>query len=374
MTTTRDRQVLELARARRPDPASAPALTRHRGGSGQPLVLLHGLGLSWRSWQPVLDALEDRHDVVAIDLPGFGESPPLPDGVAPTPGRLADAVESELDRLGLDAPALVGNSLGGWVALELARRGRAARAVVISPSGLESPLERALVIALNEQMRLRARFGAPLGQWLTAPALARVMLFGGLRSQPWRLSPDAAVRDLHDFGYSPGFQSTLGSTVASRAAMWLGEIEVPVRVAYGTLDLMLGVFTAPRFAAAIPVAELSRCQHSDTSRCSTIQSSWPERSSTSPLTPGRRHDERPPGRHVLRPGRAGRACAGGDQQHPPHSRERPAELEPSLNPRLGLCDPFGRTARLRGRGRDGSTRAPRVTAVRCRHPPTVPPP
>ena len=232
------------------------ALTRHRGGSGPPLVLVHGLGLSWRSWRPVLDALEGRHDVVAIDLPGFGESPPLPHGAAPTPTRLADAVESELDRLGLDAPALVGNSLGGWVALELARRGRAARAVVISPSGLESPPERALVIALNEQMRLRARFGVPLGQWLTGTALARTMLFGGLRSQPWRLTPDAAARDLHDFGYSPGFQSTLSSTVATRAAMRLGEIDVPVRVAYGTLDLMLGVFTAPRFAAAIPRAEL----------------------------------------------------------------------------------------------------------------------
>ena len=156
----------------------------------------------------------------------------------------------------MDRPALVGNSLGGWLTLELARRGRATRAVVISPSGLESPPERALVIALNEQMRLRARLGAPLGRWLTAPALARVMLFGGLRSQPWRLSPDAAGGDLDDFGYSPGLQSTLRSTVASRAPMWLGEIEVPVRVAYGTLDLMLGVFTAPRFAAAIPRAEL----------------------------------------------------------------------------------------------------------------------
>jgi pimeloyl-ACP methyl ester carboxylesterase len=52
-----------------------PVLTRHRGGSGPPLV--------------------------AIDLPGFGESPPLRDGAAPTPTRLADAVESELDRLGL---------------------------------------------------------------------------------------------------------------------------------------------------------------------------------------------------------------------------------------------------------------------------------
>lgn len=256
MTATSESQVLAVARGRRPNPGGAVALTRHRGGSGQPLVLVHGLGLSWRSWQPVLDALEDRHDVVAIDLPGFGESPPLPDGSAPTPTRLADAVESELDRLSLDTPALVGNSLGGWVALELARRGRAARAVVISPSGLESPPERAFVIAVNEQMRIRARLGAPLGRWLTAPALARVMLFGGLRSQPWRLSPDAAARDLHDFGYSPGFQSTLSSTVATRAAMWLGEIQVPVRVAYGTLDLMLGVFTAPRFAAAIPRAEL----------------------------------------------------------------------------------------------------------------------
>ncbi len=237
MTTTSESQFSAVARRRRRDPDAAPALTRHRGGSGQPLVLVHGLGLSWRSWQPVLDALEDRHDVVAIDLPGFGESLPLPDGAAPTPTRLADAVESELDRLGLDAPALVGNSLGGWVALELARRGRAARAVVISPSGLESPVERAL-------------------QWLTGTAANRVMLFGGLRSQPWRLAPEAAARDLDDFAYSPGFQATLSSTVATRAAMRLGEIDVPVRVAYGTLDLMLGVFTAPRFAAAIPRAEL----------------------------------------------------------------------------------------------------------------------
>jgi pimeloyl-ACP methyl ester carboxylesterase len=252
MSITSEIPVMAEAHGRR----RAPALTGHRGGSGPPLVLVHGLGFSWRSWQPVLDALELRHDVVAIDLPGFGESPPLPDGVAPTPTRLADAVESELNRLGLEAPAVVGNSLGGWVALELARRGRTARTVVISPSGLESPPERAFVIALNETMRLRALFGAPLGRWLTAPALARVMLFGALRSQPQRLSPDAAVCDLHDFGYSPGFQSTLRSTVATRAPIWLGEIRAPVRVAFGTLDLMLGVFTAPRFAAAIPGAEL----------------------------------------------------------------------------------------------------------------------
>jgi pimeloyl-ACP methyl ester carboxylesterase len=256
MTSTTDTQVLAAARGGRAEPVGPPMLARHRGGGGPPLVLLHGLGLSWRSWQPVLDALEVCHDVVAVDLPGFGESPPLPDGAAPTATRLADAVEAELDRLGWEAPAVVGNSLGGWVALELARRGRAERAVVISPSGLESPPERAFVIAVNELMRLRARFGAPLGRWLTAPPLARIALFGGLRGRPWRLSADAGVCDLRDFGYSPGFQSTLRSTVATSAPMWLGEIRVPVRVAYGALDLMLGVFTAPRFAAAIPGAEL----------------------------------------------------------------------------------------------------------------------
>ena len=255
MTTSTESKVLAVPRTRLRSPGGGPKLTRHRGGTGQPLVLVHGLGLSWRSWQPVLDALEGSHDVVAIDLPGFGDSPP-PDRAALSPARLADAVESEIDRLGLESPAVVGNSLGGWVALELAQRGRAARAVVISPSGLESPPERAVVIALNELMRLRARLGAPLGRWLTGPALARVMLFGGLRSQPWRLSPDAAAGDLRDFGYSPGFQSALSSSVATRAPMWLGEIAVPVRVVFGMLDLMLGVFSAPRFAAAIPDAEL----------------------------------------------------------------------------------------------------------------------
>jgi pimeloyl-ACP methyl ester carboxylesterase len=98
-------------------------LTQYRGGGGRPLVLLHGLGLSWRSWRPVLPALEARHDVTALDLPGFGASAPLDRGVRPTPRALADAVAGELDRLGLDAPIVVGNSLGGWIALELARAG-----------------------------------------------------------------------------------------------------------------------------------------------------------------------------------------------------------------------------------------------------------
>jgi pimeloyl-ACP methyl ester carboxylesterase len=232
------------------------ALALERGGEGPPLVLLHGLGLSRRCWWPVRELLEQHHDVVAVDLPGFGESPSLREGDAPSPTRLADVLEHEIQRLGLVAPALVGNSLGGWIALELVRRGCASCAVAIAPSGLETPPERAYVIALNELMRTRARMSAPFAHQLTVSPTARTVLFGGLRSRPWRLPPGAGERDLREFGCSPGFQSALRASVGTRFPVGLNEIRAPVRIAYGTLDFMLGALTAPRFAAAIPGAEL----------------------------------------------------------------------------------------------------------------------
>ena len=133
------------------------SLALDRGGTGPPLVLVHGLGLDRRCWSPVREALQQHHDVVAVDLPGFGKSRALPTGDTPTPTRLADVLEHDIDRLGLAAPAVIGNSLGGWVALELARRGRASCVVAIAPSGLETPAERSYVIALNELMRLTSK-------------------------------------------------------------------------------------------------------------------------------------------------------------------------------------------------------------------------
>src|SRR5688500_1629941 len=102
--------------------ARQAALNLHRGGEGEPLVLMHGLGLSLRTWLPVVPALERRHDVSALDLPRFGVSPPLPAGTPSAVPALADAVEGVLDGFGLDRAHAAGNSLGGWVALELARR------------------------------------------------------------------------------------------------------------------------------------------------------------------------------------------------------------------------------------------------------------
>src|SRR5829696_3249094 len=94
-------------------------IAQHRTGSGEPLLLIHGIGSQWQMWEPVIEPLAREHEVVAIDLPGFGDSPPL--DVPPTIEALADAVAS----LRLDRPHVAGNSLGGAIALELGARGRA---------------------------------------------------------------------------------------------------------------------------------------------------------------------------------------------------------------------------------------------------------
>jgi alpha-beta hydrolase superfamily lysophospholipase len=107
----------------------------YRGGSGTPLVLLHGINATWRVWRPLLPVLECEHDVFAPTLPGHRYGPPLADGKPVSVVELADGVEHILDRAGIETAHLVGNSLGGWLAIELGRRGRARSVVALSPAG-----------------------------------------------------------------------------------------------------------------------------------------------------------------------------------------------------------------------------------------------
>jgi pimeloyl-ACP methyl ester carboxylesterase len=105
----------------------------HRGGSGPPLVCLHGFTETWRSWELVLPALERHHDVLALTLAGHAGGPPFEGEVRDA--VLADAVEQGMDEAGIGMAHLVGNSLGGFVALQLASRGRARTVVALSPAG-----------------------------------------------------------------------------------------------------------------------------------------------------------------------------------------------------------------------------------------------
>jgi pimeloyl-ACP methyl ester carboxylesterase len=104
-------------------PEESPAL--YRAGSGEPLVLLHGFTGAWHHWRPLLGGLAARFEVIAPTLAGHDGGPPFPDGVAMSFASAADSLEGHLDELGVGTAHVVGNSLGGALALELAKRGRA---------------------------------------------------------------------------------------------------------------------------------------------------------------------------------------------------------------------------------------------------------
>jgi pimeloyl-ACP methyl ester carboxylesterase len=111
------------------------ALNHYRAGAGEPLVLLHGIGSHWQVWEPVLPMLTARHDVIAVDLPGFGDSV-KPIGASYDARFFARAVIALLDALELDRAHLIGNSLGGRIALEVALEypGRVERLALLCPS------------------------------------------------------------------------------------------------------------------------------------------------------------------------------------------------------------------------------------------------
>jgi len=111
----------------------SPFTPLHRGGSGPPLMLLHGFTDTWRTWELVLPELERRHEVLAPTLAGHAGGPPLPREVISS--TLPDAVERAMDAAGFETAHIAGNSLGGWVALQLAARGRAESVVALAPAG-----------------------------------------------------------------------------------------------------------------------------------------------------------------------------------------------------------------------------------------------
>jgi len=104
----------------------------HRGGSGTPMVCVHGFTDTWRTWELVLPALEREHDVLVPTLAGHAGGPEADGDVEEA---LLGAVERAMDEAGFETAHVVGNSLGGYVALKLAERGRAKSVVALAPAG-----------------------------------------------------------------------------------------------------------------------------------------------------------------------------------------------------------------------------------------------
>lgn len=233
---------------------SHAARVRHRTGAGEPLVLLHGVGESAVGWRPVQDALGRAYDVIALDLPGFGDAPALPGGVAPTAAVMADAVEREMDTLGISVFHVAGYSMGARVALELATRGRARSVIAISPDGLGTPPERVYQAVALTGGRLLAKALAPVAAPLTATGAGRALFFGMERSLPWRLPADDARHLLRNFARSPGYREAVLAT-AFDVPTRLDRITCPVLLLQGTADPLVPM-QSPRFLAFVPHAHM----------------------------------------------------------------------------------------------------------------------
>src|SRR4051794_9700561 len=175
-----------------------------RSGSGAPLVLLHALGSSRRVWDPVVPALSEHFDVLAIDLPGFGESAPLPPEVEPSPVVLAGTVAGLLDDLGIGTAHVVGNSLGGWVALELAALRPAASLTLLSPAGLWRDATPLYCRASLRASRWLSRHAAGLLSHLVTHRGGRALVLGQTHGRPARMTPDPARAPVRAVGTPPG--------------------------------------------------------------------------------------------------------------------------------------------------------------------------
>lgn len=211
----------------------------HRAGAGPPLVLLHGFTDTWRTWELVIPALARRHDVLAPTLAGHAGGPALADPVHG--GALADAVERAMDRAGMATAHIVGNSLGGHVALQLAARGRARSVTALAPAGGWARGDAAPGATLDhfDSLREPLRHVAPtIRERLAAPG-GRRRATALIVEDDARMDDELIAHQVIGAAACPG----AGALIAlARAEGWrvdTARVRCPVRVVWGTADRLL---------------------------------------------------------------------------------------------------------------------------------------
>jgi pimeloyl-ACP methyl ester carboxylesterase len=238
-------------------------LNHYRNGTGEPLVLIHGIGSRWQMWEPVLDRLVAHRDVIALDLPGFGGSEMPPAGTPAGPASLTSLVSEFLGEIGVERPHVAGNSLGGLIALELARRSKVRSANGISPAGFANRRESALSRSLLWGGVRAARRLAPRADALMGPPAARILAVGQYVAHPTRMTPADAAANLRALAAAPWFDETLPTIGDGHFGDGTG-IRVPVTITWGDRDRVLPPRQLWRAAKAIPQARfvpLPSCGH-----------------------------------------------------------------------------------------------------------------
>jgi pimeloyl-ACP methyl ester carboxylesterase len=230
-------------------------INHHREGRGPPLVLLHGIGHHWQAWRPVIRLINREFEVIACDLPGFGASPPLPSGVPPTIGAYTEAFRRFFVELELGSPHVAGNSMGGAIALELARADAVSSACAISPAGFWTKRELRFCQRSLRPIPTLPSALRPLVEALVRTKAGRAVLLAQLFGWPMRVPAEEVVSELRDAWAAPAFLGALDAfdDYTFHAGQELRG--VPVTIAWGTRDHLLPYARqAPRARAMLPWA------------------------------------------------------------------------------------------------------------------------
>ncbi|ORA42060.1 alpha/beta hydrolase [Mycobacterium bouchedurhonense] len=223
------------------------------------MLLLHGIGTIWRVWTPVLHFLEPHHDVIAPTLRGHGGGLPL-GPVIPSLDALADGVEDDMDVLGLRQVHIVGNSLGGWLAIELARRGRARSLVLLSPAGAWRSERRIELTATTIRAHLAVTCrSAPHADVVAANPVLRWLMLAGQVAHPGRVAPEFVAAAIRASVAASAVPTLLRVLPQQHLKALPAERDYPLRVVWPTHDRVLPFdeFGVPMLAR-LPGAELVR--------------------------------------------------------------------------------------------------------------------
>lgn len=231
-------------------------MTMHhtRTGSGKPLLLVHGLGGTRRSWDTILPALAQAREVIALDLPGHGQTPAEAD--SGTFDGLARSLEEWLraeSRIGID---MVGSSMGARLVLEMARRGRAGAVVALDPGGFWQGWERTFfrtTIAASIRLVRALRPALPV---ITRNVAGRTALMAQLSAKPWALDPALIAQELKSFVNTPTFDALVKDLGTGAAQRGTSDTPASVVIGWGRKDRLCLPRQAARAMAAFPDASL----------------------------------------------------------------------------------------------------------------------
>lgn len=239
-----------------------PELAYTRKGAGEPLVLIHGFGHRRQMWDPIFDRLAEDYDVIAVDQAGFGWSPALPWGTKHDAEHMAAAIAAQYPRWGIESAHLAGNSLGGAVSLELAKKGLAKSVTCLSPMGWRN----AYFFTVTAMTFVILR----VVMWLGFPRITRQVLkrdwirkiaFAFLHMHPGRISYETAYGEAMSFRYSTAYER---AGIRALFYRWQGVVTVPVTIAWATVDRVLPYSMAEKAKRDLPNAvhlPLPDCGH-----------------------------------------------------------------------------------------------------------------